>query len=57
MKLKRGDRVFIKNLGIGGQVMEVLTRSVVVRYRKDDGELVERHFAPEDLVPESPAKQ
>jgi hypothetical protein len=50
MRLRFGDRVTITNLGIDGEVMEADTRSVVVRYRKADGELVEHRFAPEDLV-------
>jgi preprotein translocase subunit YajC len=47
--LRYGDRVTIENLGIEGQVIEVDTRSVVVRYKKDDGELVERRFRPDEL--------
>jgi preprotein translocase subunit YajC len=49
MELRRGDHVFIKNLGIEGQVIEVDTRTVVVRYKKDDGELIEHRFQAEDL--------
>lgn len=49
MKLRYGDRVLIKNLGIEGQVIEVDTRTIVVRCKKDDGELVEHRFQPEDL--------
>jgi hypothetical protein len=49
MKLRHGDRVLVKNLGIEGQVIEVDTRTIVVRYKKDDGELVEHRFQPEDL--------
>lgn len=49
MKLRYGDRVLIRNLGIEGQVIEVDTRTIVVRYKKDDGELVEHRFQPEDL--------
>lgn len=49
MKLRRGDRVLIKNLGIEGQVIEVDTRTIVVRYKKGDGELIEHRFGPEDL--------
>lgn len=49
MKLERYDHVLIKNLGVEGQVMEVDTRSVVVRYKKEDGELIEHRFKPEDL--------
>jgi hypothetical protein len=41
--------VTIKNLGIEGQVIEVDTRSIVVRYKKDDGELIEHRFRPDDL--------
>lgn len=49
MLLRFGDRVTITNLGIDGRVIEADTRSVVVRYKKVDGELVEHRFAPEDL--------
>ncbi len=49
MELQRGDRVFIKNLGVDGQVIEVDTRTIVVRYKKEDGELIEHRFQPEDL--------
>ncbi|MGC1335811.1 MAG: hypothetical protein WA812_10555 [Candidatus Cybelea sp.] len=49
MELRYGDRVLITNLGIEGQVIEVDTRSVVVRYEKADGELIEHRLAPEDL--------
>lgn len=48
-KLERYDHVHIKNLDVEGEVIEVDTRSVVVRYKKKDGELVEHRFAPEDL--------
>jgi uncharacterized membrane protein len=41
--------VLIKNLGIEGEVIEVDTRSIVVRYKKDDGELIEHRFQPDDL--------
>jgi hypothetical protein len=46
VKLRHGDRVLVKNLGIEGQVIEVDT---VVRYEKADGELVEHRFQPDDL--------
>ncbi|HTU70170.1 MAG TPA: hypothetical protein VMF11_07590 [Candidatus Baltobacteraceae bacterium] len=49
MKLERYDHVLIKNLGVEGQVIEVDTRSIVVRYKKADGELVEHRFKAEDL--------
>jgi len=49
MALRYGDHVFIKNLGIEGQVIEVDTRTIVVRYKKADGELIEHRFAPEDV--------
>jgi hypothetical protein len=49
-KLRYGDHVSIENLGIEGQVIEVDTRSVVVRYKKDDGELVEHRFRPDELT-------
>lgn len=47
--LRYGDRVAIENLGIEGEVIEVDTRSVVVRYKKEDGELVERRFRADEL--------
>jgi hypothetical protein len=49
MKLKHGDHVHIKNLGIDGEVIEVDTRTTVVRYKKPDGELIEHRFNPDDL--------
>lgn len=49
MELRRGDHVLIKNLGVEGQVVEVDTRTIVVRYKKGDGELIEHRFQPEDL--------
>jgi hypothetical protein len=49
MTLRYGDRVFIKDLGVEGQVIEVDTRSIVVRYAKSDGELVDHRFNPQDL--------
>lgn len=49
MKLRPGDHVYIKNLRTGGQVVEVLPRSVVVRYRNERGDLVERHVKPDDI--------
>ena len=48
-ELRYGDRVTIENLGIEGQVIEVDTRSVVVRYKKADGELIEHRFRPDEL--------
>jgi len=48
-ELRYGDRVFIENLKIEGQVIEVDTRSIVVRYKKDDGELIEHRFRPDEL--------
>lgn len=48
-QLRYGDRVTIENLGVEGEVIEVDTRSVVVRYKKADGELVEHRFRPDDL--------
>lgn len=47
--LRYGDRVFIENLGIEGEVIEVDTRSVVVRHAKPDGESIEQRFRPDDL--------
>jgi hypothetical protein len=49
MELRANDHVLIKNLGIEGQVIEVDTRSIVVRYKKEDGELIEHRFQPDDL--------
>lgn len=49
MELRHGDHVFIKNLSVEGQVIEVDTRTIVVRYKKNDGELIEHRFQPEDL--------
>lgn len=49
-KLRYGDHVRIENLGIEGQVIEADTRTVVVRYKKKDGELVEHRFQPDDLT-------
>lgn len=49
MKLQRGDRVLIKNIGVEGEVIEPDTRTIIVRYKKKDGELVEHRFPPEDL--------
>lgn len=49
-KLRYGDHVTIDNLGVQGEVIEVDTRSVVVRYKKNDGELIEHRFRPEDLT-------
>jgi preprotein translocase subunit YajC len=49
MELRRNDRVLITNLGVEGEVIEVDTRSIVVRYQRDDGELVEHRFEPGDL--------
>ncbi|MBV8067379.1 MAG: hypothetical protein JO113_05350 [Candidatus Eremiobacteraeota bacterium] len=49
-KLRYGDRVLIENRKIEGEVIEVDTRSVVVRYRKEDGELVEHRCRPDELI-------
>jgi hypothetical protein len=49
MKLQRGDHVLIKNKDVVGEVIEPDTRTIVVRYKKEDGELVEHRFPPEDL--------
>ena len=48
MNLRHGDKVWIKNLGIEGEVIEARTRSIVVRL-DHEGELVERHFSADDL--------
>jgi hypothetical protein len=47
--LRFGDRVAIEQLGIEGEVIEADTRSVVVRYKKADGELIEHRFRPDEL--------
>jgi len=49
-KLRYGDRVLIENLGIEGQIIEEDTRSIVVRYKKPDGELVEHRFRPDEVT-------
>jgi len=49
MKFQRGDLVHIKNMGIEGEVIEADTRTIIVRYKKKDGELIEHRFPPEDL--------
>jgi hypothetical protein len=49
-KLRYGDRVFVENLKVEGQVIEVDTRSIVVRYKKEDGELVEHRFRPDEVT-------
>ncbi len=49
MKLQRGDHVHVTNLDVDGEVIDVDTRSIVVRYKKADGELVEHRSRPEDL--------
>jgi hypothetical protein len=48
MKFLHGDKVRIKNLGVEGEVIEVRTRSIVVRFQHK-GDLVERHFVADDL--------
>ena len=48
-ELRFGDRVFIENLGMEGEVIEVDTRSVVVRHKKPDGETIEQRYRPDDL--------
>jgi hypothetical protein len=49
MKLQHGDHVHIKNLDLEGEVIEVDTRTIVVRYHKPDGEPIEHRFQPDDL--------
>jgi preprotein translocase subunit YajC len=49
MALRHGDRVLIGSLGIEGEVIEVDTRTIVVRYHKPDGETIDHRFQPEDL--------
>jgi hypothetical protein len=48
-QFKYGDRVTIENLGIEGQIIEVDTRSIVIRYKENDGELIERRFRPDEV--------
>jgi hypothetical protein len=48
MEFRHGDKVWIKNLGVEGEVIEARTRSIVVRF-DHKGELVERHFVADDL--------
>lgn len=48
--LRYGDHVKIENLGVEGEVIEADTRSIVVRYKKPDGELVEHRFRPDELT-------
>jgi hypothetical protein len=48
MEFRHGDKVWIKNLEVEGHVIESRTRSIVVRFNHK-GELVERHFVPDDL--------
>ena len=48
MSYRHGDKVWIKNLGVEGEVIEVRTRAVIVRFLHK-GELVERHFVEDDL--------
>ncbi len=47
--LRFGDRVAIEKLGLEGEVIEADTRSIVVRYKEKDGELIERRFRPDEL--------
>ena len=49
-KLRYGDHVKIEQLGITGQVIEADTRTVVVRFKEKDGELIERRFQPDELT-------
>ncbi len=49
-KLRYGDRVRIENLDLEGEVIEIDTRSVVVRIHKKDGESIEQRFRPDDLT-------
>ncbi|HEX3369411.1 MAG TPA: hypothetical protein VHS56_07550 [Candidatus Cybelea sp.] len=44
-----GDRVFVENLGMEGEVIEVDTRSIVVRHKKPDGESIEQRYRPDEL--------
>lgn len=36
-------------MNIMGEVIEPDTRTIIVRYKKEDGELIEHRFPPEDL--------
>ena len=49
-KLRYGNRVLIESREIEGEVIEVDTRSVVVRYKKEDGELVDQRFRADELT-------
>jgi len=48
MTFRHGDKVWIKNLGTEGEVIEVRTRAIIVRF-EHKGERVERHFIEDDL--------
>jgi hypothetical protein len=48
VKFRHGDRVWIKNLGVEGEVVEVRTRAIIVRF-DHKGESVDRHFIEDDL--------
>lgn len=41
--------MLIANLGIEAEVIEVDTRSIVVRYKKEDGESVEHRVRPDEV--------
>jgi hypothetical protein len=48
VSFRYGDKVWIKNLGVQGEVIEVRTRAIIVRF-EHKGERVERHFVEDDL--------
>lgn len=49
MKFRYGDRVWIKNLKIEGEIIEVRTRSIIVRFLHK-GDRAEQHFVEDDLT-------
>jgi hypothetical protein len=50
LKLQRGDHVRLISENLDGIVVDVKTRSVVVKVKKPSGELHERHVSPDDLA-------
>jgi len=48
MKYRRGDKVWIPRLKVEGTVLEVRTRTILVRV-PHKGDLEEHNFPPEDL--------
>lgn len=49
MKLQRGDHVRLISENLDGSVVEVKTRTVVVRVKEPSGETKERHVSPDDI--------